>query len=84
LPRQRARKPRPPMASREIRAWQIGADRAVRGVSLVAFLNAPRWLQDRQMTAEQVQERGEMGHDTWAAWVWRGFNDTHDTHRLQR
>lgn len=72
------------MASREIRAWQIGADRATRGLTLSAFLAAPRWLQDRQMTAEQVQERTEIGHDSWAMWVRMGYEDTLQAGRTKR
>lgn len=72
------------MASKEIRAWQIGADRAERGLSLSAFLAAPRWLQDRQMTAEQVQERTQIGCDKWAMWVRMGYEDTLAAGRTKR
>lgn len=64
------------MSTSEIVSWQIGVERAQRGVSVIAFLGSPRWLQDRQMSPEQLAARARLGSDTWAYWVRRGHDDT--------
>jgi hypothetical protein len=63
------------MSTAEIETWQIGVERRQRNVSIVAFLTAPRWLQDRQMTEGQLAARARLGSDRWAYWVRRGWDD---------
>lgn len=73
-----------PYSDSEIVTWMVGADRRSRGLSIVALLNAPRWLQDRQCSADQLEARARLGNDSWAYWVRRGYDDTADTGKLQR
>lgn len=64
-----------PQNDAEVVTWMIGADRRSRGLSIVALLNAPRWLQDHGMSPDQLDARARLGNDSWAYWVRRGYDD---------
>lgn len=64
-----------PASDIEVITWMIGADRRSRGLTINGLLLAPRWLQDRGMSPDQLDARARLGNDSWAYWVRRGYED---------
>jgi hypothetical protein len=63
------------MSDAELVTWQLGAERARLYGGIVGFLSMGRRMQDRLMTGEQLEAKVALGHDSWAYWVRRGWDD---------
>lgn len=60
---------------REITAFNVGVSLRQAGRTVAGYLAAPAWLQLRYLSAEEISVRSGMGHDSWAYWLRRGYDD---------
>jgi hypothetical protein len=62
------------MTDAEIHSYLLGVQRACQPGGIVGFLSMPQARQGLLMDEAELSAREALGHDSWAYWVRRGWD----------